>query len=588
MSQEETKNFIFSDVGSLERKSSDPLLQHPKLNQSAKKAMEDREEANPHHNLQPVYPVYQLGTDHMGQQVFYGVQLGNEQMFASGEIYQNAGNFQQIQPQFYSPASAPDGTQFVQQPHFVNQISPQVQQGQEQQLMNMYGMQNQFRQRQFYQPQQMQGQVNYAQPVYSQVVENSGSEPRSVSALFDNSSENYTANWVSSTSSIPPEQKVPPEGNEDIESNDFGGTWPPTRSHRQPIPRPYEQTDGMMAGTSATSGGFIASSPPIQNHGAQKLEVQVGQISLNEQPRTNVYTQQTYLAYQQQPPQAFPAPQPDPELVPTNMAAASMVANPVPHARPTYSDMVKRGAPPSQHVQVHITRKEPKDQAKTATTLQNDRSKGKIPQRSQNGDRSIPGRGSANGDSERRRVPGSSESQQNSTRPSASAQHSVRSQRNGPQPSTAPTNPQTFDGNYHSPNGQKSFNPNRSYAAPSAQPAQYNWPRTASRTSTQPTSSRSVPPNSTETLHFDLTQTQNCPQQQQHFNRPAPSHQIPFPQAFNVPPPNQQRLILNQPPPGCAMSAGEPAILGREWVFGLGELRPGIGGNLGDLDVKIR
>lgn len=31
------------------------------------------------------------------------------------------------------------------------------------------------------------------------------------SRLFDNTTDNYTASWVSSTSSIPPEQKIPPD-----------------------------------------------------------------------------------------------------------------------------------------------------------------------------------------------------------------------------------------------------------------------------------------------------------------------------------------------------------------------------------------
>ncbi|CAD5227864.1 unnamed protein product [Bursaphelenchus okinawaensis] len=527
------------------------------------------------HQAPPVYPVYQVGTDSMGQQVFYGVHMGAEnQMYPTGEVYQNQQNFHQMPPQFFSPVQqGQDPAQFAQPQQFMGPVSPQQQQ--EQQQHYMYNMQNpQYGQQQLY-PQQMQPQMNFPhahQQVYGQMVDNNGQhghEARAVSALFDNASENYTANWVSSTSSIPAEQKVLPEVSDEVEPADFGGTWPPTRNRNQ-NQRHYDVPDNMMAGTSAnTVGGFMKSPPPRP---MQKLEHQVAQLNMGEQQRQNAFAQhqqqQSYLQYHQN---AYPALQHDQDQ--GNMAATSMVVAPqnaMPMNRPTYSDMVKRGAPPSQHIQVHINKREQEQQAKAQAQMQQEqRSKRRDQQQRRNDyqgqhNERYGGNHSRNqnpGPENDRRRPQHSNSQpqpqvHQQIRPLAAAQPQMR--RNTPQPS------QNYDANFNvSPVQKQNFDPrhNRNVQPNNHQQQQFNnWQRTASRSSNQPGGSRSMPVPPNETLHFDLTQN-NCPQQQHSrssgYNQQQP--QLPFPQNYNVPPPNAAPPFVMNQGQGCAVAAGPPS-----------------------------
>ncbi|KAI1723100.1 hypothetical protein Ddc_07295 [Ditylenchus destructor] len=133
------------------------------------------------------------------------------------------------------------------------------------------------------QPQQLPHQLNSNAPVLKDHTK------KTAASMFDNGLENYTASWVSSTSSIPPDMKISPDhvstSDNCTPSIDYGSHWNSQQVTHIGPPQLIQQqssVDEFPVGASANRGY----SPPSAN--IKIVQQQMTQLNMGPPPQGNL------------------------------------------------------------------------------------------------------------------------------------------------------------------------------------------------------------------------------------------------------------------------------------------------------------
>ncbi|KAI1723540.1 hypothetical protein DdX_03701 [Ditylenchus destructor] len=133
------------------------------------------------------------------------------------------------------------------------------------------------------QPQQLQNQLNSTAPILKDHTK------KTAASMFDNGMENYTASWVSSTSSIPPDMKISPDhvstSDNCTPSIDYGSHWNSQQVTHIGPPQMIQQqssVDEFPVGASANRGY----SPPSAN--IKIVQQQMGQLNMGPPSQGNI------------------------------------------------------------------------------------------------------------------------------------------------------------------------------------------------------------------------------------------------------------------------------------------------------------
>ncbi|KAI6191187.1 hypothetical protein M3Y97_00200600 [Aphelenchoides bicaudatus] len=324
----------------------------------------------------PLYYVPQISTDPYGPQIIqYGDTYGQEAIYPSKEMFApptntfarlpNAYSYNNtipsgqndfasnIAPQFQPPPLGAQNNSTAQITQIIPQQQSQFQAGQQRSVVNMMqpALKTTYQKRgpeQTYQigysnntfgsptapypPQLNQIQQQKVQTnVQNGNSVNNGQDQRNsrLATMFDNPMDNYnaTASWVSSTSSIPPDQKIPPDqGSRHNSPNSFEfSNW------SAELPKMNEastQNAGMATASNQQIPGLQQQMQPIHAYAGQQFHV----------PTTtpSAIPQMAYYASNQQPQFAVP---PAVGYYPPYIPPQYVLPNALPMAIPNYTTM---------------------------------------------------------------------------------------------------------------------------------------------------------------------------------------------------------------------------------------------------------